>query len=107
MQQTYAAPLLLHGQVLLKQHEEQAARAAAAEAGRAEAARKAAEAAGERDLARQMLKGVRAMLGHAEAARASAQTALAQAQAEKAASQVGHPVFLLCVLSNGEGWPIA
>ena len=52
------------------------------------AAKKVADAVAERDLARQMLKGVQAMLGHAEAARSSAQRALQQAQAEKAASQV-------------------
>ena len=61
---------------------------AEARAGKLAAAKKIADAMSERDLARQMLKGVQAMLGHAEAARSSAQRALQQAQAEKAASQV-------------------
>lgn len=67
-------------------------RDAAAEAAKAQAAaaKRVADAVAERDLARQMLKGVQAMLGHAEAARSSAQKALQQAQAEKAASQACH-----------------
>ncbi len=68
-------------------------RDAVAEAAKAQAAaaKRVADAVAERDLARQMLKGVQAMLGHAEAARSSAQKALQQAQAEKAASQACPP----------------
>ena len=58
---------------------------------RAGAAKRVSDAVAERDLARQMLKGVQAMLGHAEAARCSAQKALQQAQAEKSASQARPP----------------
>ena len=74
--------------MLRAEHEGNKAEVAEAHAGKLAAARKVADAVAERDLARQMLKGVQAMLGHAEAARSSAQRALQQAQAEKAASQV-------------------
>lgn len=59
---------------------------------RAGTAKRVTDAVAERDLARQMLKGVQAMLGHAEAARSSALKALQQAQAEKAASQAHLPI---------------
>ena len=78
-------------QVLRAEHEAGRGEVADARADRLATAKKVADAVAERDLARQMLKGVQAMLGHAEAARSSAQRALQQAQAEKAASQVCHP----------------
>lgn len=74
--------------MLRAEHEANKAEVAEARTGKLAAAKKVADAVAERDLARQMLKGVQAMLGHAEAARSSAQRALQQAQAEKAASQV-------------------
>jgi hypothetical protein len=74
-------------QALRREREEQARQVAAAEAGALAAVQRAADATGERDVARQMLRGVQAMLGHAEGARSAAQRALQQAQAEKAASQ--------------------
>ena len=77
--------------MLRAEHEAGRGEVADAQADRLAAAKKVADAVAERDLARQMLKGVQAMLGHAEAARSSAQRALQQAQAEKAASQVCHP----------------
>ena len=77
--------------MLRAEHEAGRGEVADARADRLAAAKKVADAVAERDLARQMLKGVQAMLGHAEAARSSAQRALQQAQAEKAASQVCHP----------------
>ncbi|BDA50927.1 probable Kinesin-like protein KIFC3 at C-terminar half [Coccomyxa sp. Obi] len=86
----------------------EAQRETAAEAAkeRAGAAKRLADAVAERDLARQMLKGVQAMLGHAEAARSSAQKALQQAQAEKAASQAHPPIHpratVIAVLAEGE-----
>ncbi len=80
---------LLHAAQMLKaEHLAGKEQVAEARAGKLAAAKTVADALSERDLARQMLKGVQAMLGHAEAARSSAQRALQQAQAEKAASQV-------------------
>jgi hypothetical protein len=77
--------------VLRKEHANRTDEAADAHTERLAAAKKVADAVAERDLARQMLKGVQAMLGHAEAAKSTAQKALQQAQAEKAASQVPPP----------------
>jgi len=75
-------------QVLKTEHEANKTEVADARVEKLAAAKKVSDAVAERDLARQMLKGVQAMLGHAEAARSSAQRALQQAQAEKASSQV-------------------
>lgn len=80
---------VLHAAQMLKaEHSAGREQVAEARADKLAAAKKVADAMSERDLARQMLKGVQAMLGHAEAARSSAQRALQQAQAEKASSQV-------------------
>lgn len=79
----------MHGaQVLRAEHEAGRAEVAEARTDKLATAKRVGDAVAERDLARQMLKGVQAMLGHAEAARSSAQRALQQAQAEKASSQV-------------------
>ena len=70
--QPYAA------QMLKAEHLAGKEQVAEARADKLAAAKKIADAMSERDLARQMLKGVQAMLGHAEAARSSAQRALQQ-----------------------------